>query len=383
MKKIVELLIKLDDLEIPEAGADILSLVERPAIQADFLWFNEEMGADTSALPPYVDEELTPEQKAFVEACSFKGEVLPENAILIDAYRSSFSTLTDFLRGLTAIDILGRRGVSGEDPEGVEVYRYAGPPAQRGFCRAMQRLNRVYRRDEITELNDAQPGMGEGGSDEYSVFNWKGGVNCRHYWERLTMFRDGRDTVLVSRGPADGEAGQSNNANRPSPMGAVADNARVNFSIDEDKKVVMGPAMIPNKMIKRTDENGLPYWVYFTEKTVQDISEDFFAKNRTNMTNVEHKEDTVTQRNTLLESWIIEDPNLDKSALYGFNLPKGTWMVSYKINDEETWKMVKEGKLNGFSIEGLFVERAEAMKANEKVKEQYRSILEILNQVKS
>ena len=42
----------------------------------------------------------------------------------------------------------------------------------------------------------------------------------------------------------------------------------------------------------------------------------------------------------------------------GFNVPEGTWMTSYKINDEATWKQIKEGKLNGFSIAGNFIEKA-------------------------
>ena len=423
MKKIVEMVIKLDDLELDGAGVDIISLVENPAIQADFLAFKDEkfvdpkagesqdefidrcipvlidegydqdqaisicystwdsFGVDTSALPPYVDEGLTPEQKKFVLACEQMGEIIPIDSVFIDAARSSFSILSDFLKGLTAIDILGRRGVTESDDEGVEVYRYAGPPAERGFCRAMQRLNKVYRRDEINSLNSMNPGFGEGGSDSYSVFNWKGGVNCRHYWEKLTMFRRGRETVFISQGPANGVAGQSNNAADPSPEGAVPNNARVNFSLNEDQQVVIGPAMIPNKLIKRSDEKGLPYWVYFTEQTIKDISEDFLAKMRLNNTNVEHREDTLTTKNTLLESWIVEDPEKDKSSVYGFQVPKGTWMVSYKINDEDTWKKVKEGKLKGFSVEGMFVERAEAMKANQMVKEQYEKILDILSKV--
>jgi hypothetical protein len=45
----------------------------------------------------------------------------------------------------------------------------------------------------------------------------------------------------------------------------------------------------------------------------------------------------------------------DKSAVYGLSLPKGTWMGTFKINNDEIWNdYVKEGKVKGFSIEGLF-----------------------------
>jgi hypothetical protein len=69
---------------------------------------------------------------------------------------------------------------------------------------------------------------------------------------------------------------------------------------------------------------------------------------------------------TIVESWIIEDAEMDKSKLYGFDLPKGTWMIAMKVDNEETWAKVKSGELKGFSIEGYFAERYE-MSAREKV----------------
>jgi hypothetical protein len=49
---------------------------------------------------------------------------------------------------------------------------------------------------------------------------------------------------------------------------------------------------------------------------------------------------------------------MDKSKTYGFDVPAGSWFVSYKINDEETWQKIKNGELNGFSIAGNFIEKA-------------------------
>ena len=76
-----------------------------------------------------------------------------------------------------------------------------------------------------------------------------------------------------------------------------------------------------------------------------------------NNTDVNHDDDVVID-NTLLESWIVEDPEMDKSKAMGFEVPKGTWMVSYKINDDSTWQKIKAGELNGFSIAGQFIEKA-------------------------
>jgi hypothetical protein len=60
---------------------------------------------------------------------------------------------------------------------------------------------------------------------------------------------------------------------------------------------------------------------------------------------------------TVVESWLIEDSEKDKSKLYGFSLPKGTWMISMKVDNDEVWNDVKEGKIKGFSIEGYFADK--------------------------
>ena len=49
---------------------------------------------------------------------------------------------------------------------------------------------------------------------------------------------------------------------------------------------------------------------------------------------------------------------MDKAKSLGFNVPSGTWMTSYKINDDETWNKIKDGELNGYSIAGNFIEKA-------------------------
>jgi hypothetical protein len=66
---------------------------------------------------------------------------------------------------------------------------------------------------------------------------------------------------------------------------------------------------------------------------------------------------------SVVESWIIEGEN-DKSKNYGFDLPKGTWMISMKVNNDEIWNKVKLGEVKGFSIEGYFADRYEMNSKN-------------------
>ena len=85
---------------------------------------------------------------------------------------------------------------------------------------------------------------------------------------------------------------------------------------------------------------------------------------------MEHQVDI--QGLSVVESWIIEDTDMDKSKKYGLSLPKGTWMVSVKVNNDDIWNnYVKEGKVKGFSIEGFFADKLDGPK--ESVEEDFSS----------
>ena len=124
-------------------------------------------------------------------------------------------------------------------------------------------------------------------------------------------------------------------------------------STDEEKRIVTGPAMIPNQEIIRLDAEGKPYFVFFTEETVEKAQEVFAKYGKTKTTNFEH-EDSTLEGATVVESWIVKDPKNDKSNALGFDVPVNTWMVSYKVDNDELWEKVKKGEVNGFSIEGVF-----------------------------
>ena len=114
--------------------------------------------------------------------------------------------------------------------------------------------------------------------------------------------------------------------------------------------------MIPGQLIPRKDDMGNLFHVYFSKETIRNIARKFIADQNANNTDINHN-DVVVNENTLLESWMIDDPEMDKSKSLGFNLPESTWMVSYKINNKETWKKIKDGDLRGFSVTGNFIEK--------------------------
>ena len=304
------------------------------------------------------DYVFTKEQQlAVIEYAEESGEVLTQDDIMVSITKGEFSLLQDILKGLSVINALTTNQAA--DDVGERFYRYSGPPAERAFCRAMLRMNKVYKRDEIDEMerrgiNKEQGHLGQ----PYSIFDWKGGVNCKHKWNKLLIFRgQNGNKVIVDEGPASGDAGL---VNRDQPgRGHHPDwlAAHPNYQfMSEEKRIVIGPLLIPNKMIERKGEDGESYYVYFSKETIRKIAEKFFKEMKHNNTDINHDE-SITQKNTLLESWIVEDPIHDKSYNYGYKLPKGTWVGSYKVNDEETWTKIKEGKLKGFSVAGYFIEK--------------------------
>jgi len=402
MNKIVELLIDWDNLEFDDLGVEVMSIVDSPAIGIDFLAFSEvnddmidgivdllnqvedidnRIAMAKESIDSFVKDEIEYDKEDFlrriglhempngdlmegaehgqeaIEEAILKlakeyGETVDyENTVYIDGTKSNFENVGDYLKGIVGLDILGKQDA---DKEPEIKYRYTGPISgnSRSFCKAMVRLNKLYTRQEIRDMDSSiNTGFRHNGQP-YSIFDFKGGVNCRHYWEEVEMYKEGRQTVVMSKGRANGRAGQiaSSSNNEWRYPGTFA------FS-DDEQMIVTGPAMVPDQLILRKDENGVPFHVFFSKDTVKKIAQKFFEYNKQNNTDINHDDD-ITTNNTLLESWIVTDPKMDKSKAMGFEVPEGTWMASYKINNEETWNQIKAGELNGFSVAGQFIEKA-------------------------
>ncbi|QDP49328.1 MAG: putative peptidase [Prokaryotic dsDNA virus sp.] len=149
--------------------------------------------------------------------------------------------------------------------------------------------------------------------------------------------------------------------------------------VDEEKRMLVSPALIPNKQIFRYDPNtDSEYYVYFSPETVRKASELYLKHNNHHKATYEHQ-DRVSGVLTV-ESWIKEG-DMDKSKLYGYDLPNGTWFVKMKINNDELWSRIKDGELKGLSIEGYFTDKMEKMAEKEPTDEEILSALnEIINE---
>lgn len=134
---------------------------------------------------------------------------------------------------------------------------------------------------------------------------------------------------------------------------------KVKFAKDEERRMIIGAALMPDKPIYRSGEEG-EYYALFSKKTVAQCAHRYLKQSLQAETTLDH-EDKV-EGVTVVESWIKESEN-DKSVHFGLDLPIGTWVVMYKVDNDTIWNdEVKAGKVFGLSIEGFFQDKKKLSK---------------------
>lgn len=130
-------------------------------------------------------------------------------------------------------------------------------------------------------------------------------------------------------------------------------------TVSEERRIVLGAALVPNKMILRKDKDtGELYYVYFTKETIAKTAEKFFKQKLQDQSTLQHA--IPLEGVTAIEAWIVEDEVHDKTRKYNLNYPVGSWVVASKIYNDEVWEnYVKTGKVMGYSIEGNYREAVE------------------------
>ena len=151
--------------------------------------------------------------------------------------------------------------------------------------------------------------------------------------------------------------------------------------VDNDKRILMGALLIPNKPIYRR-KGEEEYYIYFSKETVEKASQLYLMNGNQSKATLEHQH-TINGL-TLVESWLVEDEVHDKSRKYGLNVPVGTWMGAVKVNNDEIWNnFVKTGKVKGFSIEGYFADKMERPKepVNDFEEEEATEMLSVIRSI--
>ena len=136
------------------------------------------------------------------------------------------------------------------------------------------------------------------------------------------------------------------------------------FKFSEEQMIVAGPVLIPDLKIYRYDEELGEYYVVFSKETIKKMFEKLNANPKKDLFNYEHGDNTAPA--FLNGSWIIENAEFDKSKMYGFDLPLGTFFAEVKVTDKAFWETkIKGNQAHAFSIEGLMdIKMSELLKKN-------------------
>lgn len=149
--------------------------------------------------------------------------------------------------------------------------------------------------------------------------------------------------------------------------------------VDKEKRILMGAVLIPEKPIYRRNGED-EYYIYFSKDTVNKASQLFFKNGNQSNWTLEHNNEIKGL--TVVESWIVEDTQKDKSAIYNLSVPVGTWMASVKVDNDEIWtEFVKTGKVKGMSLEGYFSDKLESKKQLAKQQTEEEILIEKIKQI--
>lgn len=151
-------------------------------------------------------------------------------------------------------------------------------------------------------------------------------------------------------------------------------NHKIEFkAIDEEKRIIIGLALVPDKLIYRRNGDH-EYNIKFSKDTVRKAAHLYLKKLNNNNATLEHQ--TEVKGVSVIESWMVENPKLDKTAIYNLNAVEGSWAVIMGIDNDEVWQEIKNGTYLGISIEGYFSDKLEMSLQVEKDNE-------LLEQIKS
>jgi len=124
--------------------------------------------------------------------------------------------------------------------------------------------------------------------------------------------------------------------------------------VDEEKRLVTGVVLVPEQKILRYDEKTKEhYYLVFTEEDIAKFSRQFIKSGYQMNSTENHDYGKQIENLTFVETWLVGDPSNDKASALGFDVPKGTWMVSGYVEDDTVLSKIKNNELNGFSIDGI------------------------------
>jgi hypothetical protein len=141
--------------------------------------------------------------------------------------------------------------------------------------------------------------------------------------------------------------------------------------INDEKRLVTAPVMLAETKIARYNPELGKYWVKFSKETIEKMMRKYFKENKIHKVNVNHDPRQQKDGIYMMESYMVGDRT--SSKLFP-DLPEGSWVATFYVDNMDVWEKIKDGEYNGFSLEGYFIEKYED-EMIDKINEQLESIV--------
>lgn len=149
--------------------------------------------------------------------------------------------------------------------------------------------------------------------------------------------------------------------------------------VDEERRIVVGFALVPDKLIKRR-QNGKTFNITMSKETVAKTAE-LYMRNL-NLKNVTSEHKVPVKGCCVIESWVVEDVKNDKSNLYNLGATGGEWVIMMKLYNDEEYQKAIDGTYKGFSIEALY-KGFEALEQSKLEQTDSEILTEVLNLIET
>lgn len=147
-----------------------------------------------------------------------------------------------------------------------------------------------------------------------------------------------------------------NNTDVIAELGSIG--AKFNFQMfaiqSEDKHIISGPLMLADALIYRNNSKFGEHYVKFSAETIKEIAIKFAKKGYQQNVNLMHDSNMKLDGLVMFESFIV-DKERGILPMAGFEDAKdGSWFGSFYVENEKAWELIKQDKVRGFSVEGFF-----------------------------
>lgn len=122
---------------------------------------------------------------------------------------------------------------------------------------------------------------------------------------------------------------------------------------NEEKRIITGVALLADTPIYRVKPDGEEYYVVFDRETIEQLVTKYSKYMFNNFVNIEHSDQHFVDGMYMIESY-LKNSERGIVPIEFSEIPDGSWIVSYKVNNPDVWEKIKSGEVKGFSVQGVF-----------------------------